>query len=184
MNITALLAFLSGKKTYLTIGIAFVLLFCQWEGWIKMPPEFYAALAALALAFLRSAVANVGTEEQPVAIKPASTAGTGASALIAILFAGALVAGCTSSQQRVAFNTLYSVEQTTTAAVDAYDSQVIKGSVPTNDVPRVSAAFNTFQAAFLIALDAARYNTNAIAPPNLVIEGQDVLNLITSIENK
>jgi hypothetical protein len=94
------------------------------------------------------------------------------------------VAGCTSTQQRVAFNTLYSVEQTTTAALNSYDTLVIKGSVPTNDVPRISAAYNTFQAAFLVALDAAQFNTNAIAPPALIVEGQDVVNLITTIQNK
>jgi hypothetical protein len=101
-----------------------------------------------------------------------------------LLTAGFLVAGCTSSQQRVAFNTLYSVEQTTRVAVDAYDMEIAMGNVPTNDVPRVSAAFNTFQAAFLVALDAAEFNTNAIAPPNLVIEGEDVVNLITTLKNK
>jgi hypothetical protein len=101
-----------------------------------------------------------------------------------LLTAGFLVAGCTSTQQRVAFNTLYSVEQTTTAALNSYDTLVIKGSVPTNDVPRISAAYNTFQAAFLVALDAAQFNTNAIAPPALIVEGQDVVNLITTIQNK
>ena len=101
-----------------------------------------------------------------------------------LLTAGFLVAGCTSTQQRVAFNTLYSVEQSTTAALNSYDTLVIKGSVPTNDVPQISAAYNTFQAAFLVALDAAQFNTNAIAPPALIVEGQDVVNLITTIQNK
>lgn len=102
--------------------------------------------------------------------------------LLIIGMSGALFLGCKAPQQRVAFNTLYSLEQGVTAAIDGYDSAVIKGTVRTNDVPRVSALYNKFQASFIVALDAVRYNTNAIAPPNLVIEAQDVVNLITTLK--
>jgi hypothetical protein len=93
-----------------------------------------------------------------------------------------LVSGCRTSQQQAAFNTLYSVEHVTVSAYDGYLDLVVTGKVSTNDVPRVSKSFNTFQASFLIALDAAQYNTNALAPASLLVESQDVINLITVIK--
>jgi hypothetical protein len=102
--------------------------------------------------------------------------------LFAIGVAGALIVGCTTSQQKAAVNSLYSIDQTTTAAVDAFDTLVIQGQVPTNDVPKISKAYNDYHAAFLIAVDAVQYNTNAIAPPNLVIEANDIVNLINTVK--
>lgn len=93
-----------------------------------------------------------------------------------------LLTGCTATQQRVSYNTLFSVEHSVSAAVDAYDGAVISGSVPTNAVPLVSRAFNQFQASMLIALDAVQFNTNAIAPPALAVEAQDLIHLITTIK--
>ena len=183
----SLLSFLDGKKTYLISLAALALLFGTWQGWWKMPTEFYEGLAALGLMFLRSGVAKSGPAAPPAAdgsqpvkvntIPPCTP-------YLVIAAAGILIAGCTAPQQRIAFKTLYSIEQTTTAAVDSYDTLVINGAVPTNDVPRVAAAFNTFQASFLLALDAAQFNTNAIAPPNLIVESQDLVNLITTLKAK
>lgn len=99
-----------------------------------------------------------------------------------LLLAALAVAGCTATQQRISYNTLFSVEHSVTAAVDAYDSAVISGAVPTNAVPLVSRGYNQFQASMLIALDAVQFNTNAIAPPSLVVEAQDLVNLITTIK--
>lgn len=93
-----------------------------------------------------------------------------------------IIQGCTTSQQTIAYNTLFSLEKTTTAAIDTYDSMVIKGTIPTNSVPQVSKAYNDFQAAFVLAVDAVQFNTNAVAPPALVVESQDLLNLITTVE--
>lgn len=86
--------------------------------------------------------------------------------------------GCTTSQQTTSFNTLYSLEHTTTAAYDGYVAAIIKGQASTNGLPKISKAFNTFQASMAVALDAVQNSTNALAPPNLVIESQDLLNLI------
>lgn len=113
-------------------------------------------------------------------IKPESAVAAAVCLWAAFIVIG--LYGCTTNQQKIALNTLGTLEQTTTAAVDAYDSLVIKGTVPTNDVPRVSKAYNTFQASMLVALDAVQFNTNAVSPPSLVVESQDVINLITTIE--
>ena len=179
-----LLQFLSGKKTYLVCALAGILLFGDWQKWWTMPPEIYAGLTALAIAFLRAGVAKIQPADpgqaQPVAVSMAG--GKAPLFLFAIAISLALHLGCTTSQQRVTFNTLYSIEQGTTSALDGYDSLVIQGKISTNDVPKVSAAYNKFQTAFLVALDAARYNTNAIAPPSLVVESEDVVNLINSLK--
>jgi hypothetical protein len=95
-----------------------------------------------------------------------------------------LLLGCNATQQKVAYNTLASLEQTTSVALDSYDALVIKGQIPTNDIPLVKSAFNKFQASFVIALDAAQYNTNAIAPAALIVESQDVINLISTLKRK
>lgn len=95
-----------------------------------------------------------------------------------------LTPGCTTSQQQTAYNTLYAVEATTTAAVDSYDYMVIHGELSTNDLPRVSKSFDTFQISFLAALDAAQFNTNALAPASLVIESKDLINLVTVLKGQ
>ena len=52
------LSFLNGKKTYLTGWAICVLVFANWQGWIKVPTEAYAGLAALMIMFLRSGVSR------------------------------------------------------------------------------------------------------------------------------
>jgi hypothetical protein len=94
-----------------------------------------------------------------------------------------VMTGCKTSQQQVVFNSLYTVEHATVTAYDGYVGLVLSGQLPTNDVPRVSKAFNVYQASFIVALDAAQFNTNSLAPASLIIESQDVINLITTIKS-
>lgn len=99
-------------------------------------------------------------------------------------FALLSIPSCTTNQQRIAYNSLYTVEKTTTGAYDGYIDSVIKGVTPTNGVPKVSGLYTKFQASFLVALDAVQFNTNAVAPASLVIESQDVVNLILNLKGK
>jgi hypothetical protein len=101
--------------------------------------------------------------------------------LICGLWVAAINTSCTTSQQTTAYKTLYGLEVATTGAYDAYSKAVIAGSVPTNDVPKVSHAFNDFQAGMQAAVVAVQNNTNALAPANLVSESDAVINLITTI---
>ena len=102
--------------------------------------------------------------------------------VLLIAFSLPFVPGCTTSSQTTAYQTLYGLESGATAAYSAYTGLVIKGSVATNDVPKVSKAFNDFQAAVLPALDAVQYSTNALAPANLIQESSDLINLINTAE--
>ena len=98
------------------------------------------------------------------------------------LIVAVVLIGCTTSQQTKVYNTLYTTEQSVVAAVDAYDTLVINGTLTTNAVPQVSKVFNDFQAAMRVAVVTASYNTNAITPPALAVEAQSVINLINTIE--
>lgn len=86
--------------------------------------------------------------------------------------------GCTTNQQTIGYKTIYSLESGTTATYQGYLDLVIKGQVPTNDVPKVAKAYNIFHSAAMVALDGVAYNTNALASSSLVVEAQDVVNLI------
>lgn len=94
----------------------------------------------------------------------------------------AVIIGCTTNQQTTAFKTIGAAEATVNFAHDSYQGLVIKGVIATNTVPEVSHLYNNFQAAELLALDAVQFNTNAIAPSSLIVEGQDLVNLINSIK--
>ena len=88
------------------------------------------------------------------------------------------IVGCNTNQQRTTFTTLSAVEMTTTAVVDGYYLATIKGIAPTNGIPKVSKAYNAFQDSFLIAVDLAHNNTNALAPSALQQESADVIALV------
>ena len=103
--------------------------------------------------------------------------------LLTCILLAALV-GCTTNQQTIAYKSLYTVEKVTTGAYDGYLDSIIVGQTTTNSLPRVSSAFNKFQASFVVALDAVQFNTNAPAPASLVVESQDVLNLIVQLKGK
>lgn len=99
--------------------------------------------------------------------------------LLALVVAiSAIDTGCTTTQQRVTYNTLYSVEMTTTAAVDGYYVATIKGLAATNGIPKVALAYNGFQKAFNVALDTAGFETNTLAPASLQQESADVIALV------
>lgn len=101
-------------------------------------------------------------------------------AIAASLLAAIIIIGCTTSQQTAAFNTIYSLSHGVNSAYSAYCDGIIAGTYSTNSNPTIAKAFNDYQASSLVALDAVQYNTNALAPPALTTEAQDVINLITA----
>lgn len=95
-----------------------------------------------------------------------------------LIFAVCLIVAVGCVTQRTVYNTIFSVEQTATLAVDDYFSLVVKGTLTTNSVPIVAKSFNALQAAGKLAADSAEAGTNALAPASLVIEAADLGNLI------
>lgn len=104
--------------------------------------------------------------------------------LFASPIVGAFIGGCTTSQQTVAYKTIYGVEVATTSAYDAYAKLVIKGTVSTNDLAKVSAAYNKFQKAVSLSIAVSQNSQNAFASDALVKESAAVLDLIAAITKK
>lgn len=73
---------------------------------------------------------------------------------------------CTPSQQRLTYNSLFSVGQAVNQAYAAYNDQVVTGKATFN--PSVAKAYNDFQAGYAVAVVTASNNPNAIAPQNVV----------------
>jgi len=103
--------------------------------------------------------------------------------LSVLLVATISVVGCKTTSQRTAYNTIATIEQTATLAVDDYYTLVIQGKINANGVPIVSKAYNDLQAAGLLAATVAQNGTNALAPASLIIEASQLGALITTVEN-
>jgi len=73
---------------------------------------------------------------------------------------------CSKSQQRITYNSLYSVGVGVNTAYAAYMDQVVSGKATFS--PNVGKAYNDFQSAFNVAVVAASNNPQAIAPQNVV----------------
>lgn len=91
-----------------------------------------------------------------------------------------MTTGCKTSGQTLVYNTLYSVQNTTLAAYDAYLYQVVKGTISTSSTPAVSQAFNRFQTGMQVALAAAQFNWQSPAPVDVTLLASQVLNAIAS----
>ena len=53
---------LLSSKTHLTALLIIGLLVCHWKGWLVLPAEAYAGLFALAMIFLRCAIAKAANQ--------------------------------------------------------------------------------------------------------------------------
>ena len=95
-SVKSVLELLDGLKTYITCAVILVLLMLHWAGKLVLPPEFYAGLAVLALAFLRAGVAK--------------------SAPVVLACAGLLMVGCATP---IADATLDRIEQVASSAASA-----------------------------------------------------------------
>lgn len=87
------------------------------------------------------------------------------------------VAACVSTQKK-AYQTLYTLEHSTTAAYDTYIYGVVRGNFKTNDVPQVSKNYDQFQIGMRGAIELAQFDWSAVAPSNVVHLGTVVLKSI------
>ena len=85
-----------------------------------------------------------------------------------------LLVGCMSTSRTI-YNTLASVEATTTGAYGGYLNLVVQGKLPTNSVPAISKDYNIFQATWTAAVMIAQWNTNAVAPQPVLDASAKVL---------
>ncbi len=97
---------------------------------------------------------------------------------IPILLTIACLVACTTTQKKTAYNTLYSLEVSTGAAYRGYLTEVVTGKVTTNNVPRVSGAYNKFQIGVNTAAEAVQFNWSNAAPAAVIGLAGEVLNAI------
>jgi hypothetical protein len=105
--------------------------------------------------------------------------------LFAAVAALALLVACVT-QTRTVYNTLYTVQTTTQASVDGYFGYVAKEySVGhwgvTNQVPQVSRAYDKFQAGFLVAISKVNWQSNTVAPFDVIADSLGVKTLIQQL---
>lgn len=87
-------------------------------------------------------------------------------ALLSLPVASVTLTSCTATQQRIAYNSLYSTGVAVNAAYAGYNDAVVQGKASFS--PNVAKSYNDFQAAFLVAVTAAQNNPKAVAPQNVV----------------
>lgn len=98
---------------------------------------------------------------------------------------GVMFSGCgTTSPQSIVLTTIGGVETSAYFAYKGYLTLVVTGNLPTNDVPKVNAAFNTFQKSAILATVAANNSTNGLAPTSLLEDSDALITLISTIEGK
>jgi hypothetical protein len=93
---------------------------------------------------------------------------------LAAVVAVAFLIGC-ASQGKLLYNTLASVQTVTTGTYNGYLDLVVKGTLPTNSVPKISKDYNAFQSVWSAAVMVAQFNTNTIAPAVVVSASSNLL---------
>jgi hypothetical protein len=88
-------------------------------------------------------------------------------AVMAGFWGGApFVVGC-NSPSRAAYNTLSATGKAVDMAEREYMDKIVRGELRTNDFPRIQSGYRAFQTSYLVALNVASGNTNALTPPAL-----------------
>lgn len=81
---------------------------------------------------------------------------------LSAVFAVAILIGCVSASKTV-YNTLASVQVTTSGAYSAYLDLVVQGKLTTNSVPLVSKDYTIYQTVWNTAVSVASLGVNAPA---------------------
>ncbi len=92
--------------------------------------------------------------------------------------------GCTTSQKNVAFQTLNAVNNTVTAALQAYADLLVAGKVDQATQIKVLSVKLRYQDAFKLALTAARGNGDVPAQTDVVALANELGDLLRVILTK
>ena len=95
-----------------------------------------------------------------------------------------IVPACSTSQQRQAYNSLYTVGQTVDSAYKSYLDLVVNGKVATNDVPRISGYYADFQRAYGLAVGVVATAKNVPPSPEVSSAANRILSAITQAKGK
>jgi hypothetical protein len=78
------------------------------------------------------------------------------------------------------YQTIAATETVVLNVNSAYLNAVVKGQIPTNNVPKVEAAFNDAQMALRLAAIVASGNANAPVPPDAKLRADSFVTLVNS----
>ncbi len=107
-----------------------------------------------------------------------------ALALALSLLLAMFCTGCTTSQKTVAFQTLSGVNNTVTAALQAYSDLLVKGKVDQATQIKVLSVKLRYQDAFKLALTAAMGNGDVPAQTDVVALANELGDLLRVILTK
>lgn len=102
--------------------------------------------------------------------------------VIAIALIAVALAGCAGSPKKVAFDTISSLDVSTTKAYQAYLDLVATEKLPIASMREVGVAFDSFKATESTAITVAQSDTSVLAPPNLIQAANTVLNVINKVK--
>lgn len=108
--------------------------------------------------------------------------------LLALTFTVPVVTGCAflkrvtgnETTQRTTYNTIWSLAAGVDAGYRAYWDLVIADKLTTNSVPKVSAAYDSFQGSLKIALVLVEGNTNALPTQSLADSAANFNTVVTA----
>jgi hypothetical protein len=104
-------------------------------------------------------------------------------ALLACVVLSFAIAGCTLSSQTTAYKTIGGVEVGGVTAYDDYCLGLANGTISTNSIPQVSAAFTQLQSDCLLAATIASQGTNAIATTNILSDATLLTSAISTAKS-
>lgn len=82
--------------------------------------------------------------------------------------------GCTTTQNRITYQTLYGIGLATSKSYQAYNDLVVAGKIPASTLEPMCKIWDKYRVAYIAAVDVAKTNLNAPAP-------QDVIDLSNSL---
>ena len=78
-----------------------------------------------------------------------------------------VITGCQQTKQQIAYKSLKSVQEASVAGLIIYGNAFKAGKITPERREQVLEAYTRYQSAFALALDAAQFNWNAPAGPEL-----------------
>lgn len=87
--------------------------------------------------------------------------------------------GC-QSQQRIVFNTLYTIGHSVDSAYKGFNDAIIAGKVSASDMVKVAKLYTKYQTEFNLAVDAAQGNLNILAPTAVTQAASDLTTAIST----
>ena len=121
--------------------------------WLALAAKVAAALGVAGIGF---AARDNDKSSEDVGAKPAPGPGSVAAVLLAGCLLAFMISGCQSTPQRIVFNTLDAPAVTVDHAMTAWGDYVRQFHPPVGQEQAVERAFAKYQAAMVLAIDAAQ----------------------------